>query len=101
MTDPRYIDPNRDPHFSDPVLRRDSRVDRTWGWIAGIAVVVLIAFIVIAGWNSNTNTASTTSPTTTGSATHNAPPPATRPGPAPMAPTAPSPGAPSPSAPSR
>jgi hypothetical protein len=30
----------------------------TWGWIAGITIIVLIAIIVIAGWNTETDTAS-------------------------------------------
>lgn len=61
MTDPRYDDPNdRNARFQDPVVRRDRNVDRMWGWIAGIAVVVLIAFILIAGWNSGDRSASNT-----------------------------------------
>jgi len=34
---------------SDPALRRDQSVDSAWGWVAGIAVIVLIAFISISG----------------------------------------------------
>ena len=52
MTDPRS-----DPRPSDPATRRPNSVGGTWGWIAGIAVLVLIAIILIAGWNSPTNTA--------------------------------------------
>lgn len=79
MSDPRFTD----PRLSDPVLRRDEGVSGTWGWIAGLAVLVLIAFLVIAGWNSNSNTANNTSPgatnppTTTGSAPSRMSPPAT------------------------
>lgn len=52
MTDPRNTDPRRqDVQFSDPVRRRDEGADRMWGWIAGLAVVVLLIFIVIVGWN--------------------------------------------------
>lgn len=69
MSDPRYTDPNHDSQFSDPVLRRNQSVDRMWGWIAGIAVVVLIGFILIAGWNSNPNTASIPSAAPPGSTT--------------------------------
>ena len=29
-----------------------------WGWIAGVAVLVLIGFLIIAGWNNNGTTAS-------------------------------------------
>ena len=70
MTDPRFTDPRyNDPRLSDPVLRRDERVGGMWGWVAGVAVLVLIGFLIIAGWNSNTNTASSGSsaPATTGS----------------------------------
>jgi len=74
MSDPRYSD----PRLSDPVLRRDEGVGGPWGWIAGIAVILLIGFLVIMGWNSNSNTASTGSPPgATGSAMHRATPPAT------------------------
>lgn len=65
MSDPRF-----DPRLSDPVERRPDTAGGMWGWIAGIAVVVLIAIILIAGWNSNSNTASyAPGATTTGSAT--------------------------------
>ena len=64
MTDPRFTD----PRLSDPVIRRDESVGGMWGWIAGVAVVLLIGFLVIAGWNSNSNTASSgSSPSTTAS----------------------------------
>ena len=46
MSDPRYTD----PRLSDPVLRhRRSRSAAPWGWVAGIAVIALIAFLLIAG----------------------------------------------------
>jgi hypothetical protein len=74
MTDPRFTD----PRLSDPVLPRDDAIGGTWGWLAGIAVVALIAFLVIAGWNSNSNTASNNpSPAATGSAPDNTSPPST------------------------
>jgi hypothetical protein len=74
MSDPRFTD----PRLSDPVLRRDEGVGGTWGWIAGLAVLALIAFVIIAGWNSNQNTANDNSPpATTGSATRNINPPST------------------------
>ncbi|HEY5280475.1 MAG TPA: hypothetical protein VIJ67_12025 [Pseudolabrys sp.] len=94
MTDPRYTDPPTDPRFRDPVLRDDtSRGGAMWGWIAGIAVLILIVFVLIGGWNgSGTNTASNApnnpAATTTGSAPGGAmaPRPAT-PAPAPAAKT--------------
>jgi hypothetical protein len=74
MTDPRYTDPPTDPRFRDPVLRDDtSSGGAMWGWIAGIAVLILVVFVLIGGWNgSGTNTASNApsnpAATTTGSA---------------------------------
>ncbi len=38
MTDPRFTD----PRLNDPVIRRDEAVGGMWGWIAGVAVVLLI-----------------------------------------------------------
>ena len=40
------------------MVRRDESVGGMWGWIAGVAVPLLIGFLIIAGWNSNSNTAS-------------------------------------------
>jgi hypothetical protein len=78
MSDPRFTDPRySDPRLSDPVLRRDDSAVGVWGWIAGIAVLALIAFVIIAGSNGDhTNTASTnnTAPVTTGSAPGGMPP---------------------------
>lgn len=75
MSDPRYTD----PRLSDPVLRRDDQSGGMWGWIAGIAVLALIAFVVIAGWSGSQNTASNSSPpaATTGQATPGATAPST------------------------
>jgi hypothetical protein len=56
MTDPRFTDP--DPRLSDPVVRRDDNTGGMWGWIAGVAVLVLIGFLIIAGWHNNGTTAS-------------------------------------------
>jgi hypothetical protein len=63
------IDPRNDPRLSDPATRRPDSVGGMWGWIAGIAVLVLIAIILIAGWNSNTHLADNPPAATTGSAT--------------------------------
>jgi len=48
MTDPRFTDPRyNDPRLSDPVLRRDdSAAGGMWGWIAGVAVLLLIGLCV-------------------------------------------------------
>ena len=52
MTDPRFTDPHTsDPRLSDPVIRRDESVGGMWGWIAGVAVLLLIGFLIVAGWN--------------------------------------------------
>jgi hypothetical protein len=74
-------DPRNDPRLSDPVARRPDSAGGMWGWVAGIAVVELIAIILIAGWNSNnSNTASNPPAATTGSATApTTPPPAAHP----------------------
>jgi hypothetical protein len=100
MSDPRY-----ETRLSDPVERRPDTSGGMWGWIAGIAVVVLIAIILIAGWNSNQNTASNnpsattgsapmSSPSTTGSAPRSTMTPAAPMSPAPSAPSAPAPSKP-------
>ena len=74
MSDPRYTD----PRFSDPVLRRDDSAGGVWGWIAGLAAVALVVFLVIAGMNHNTSTAGNNPAGSTGSiATHPATPPST------------------------
>jgi hypothetical protein len=74
MTDPRFTDPRYNDPRTDPVLSRDASIGGVWGWIAGLAVLALIAFIVIAGWNGNPNTASNgPAPMTTGSTTGTAP----------------------------
>ena len=77
MTDPRFTDPRySDPRLIDPVLRRDESVGGIWGWVAGLAVLALIAFILVASWNSNT--AGNPSPTTNNSApVRNVTPPGT------------------------
>lgn len=98
MSDPRYTD----PRLSDPVLRRDEAVGGMWGWIAGVAVLLLIGFLIVAGWNSNSNTASNsaTAPITTGNNAPRAPATTTGSGttsPRPMAPMTPAPSTPSPS----
>ncbi len=73
MTDPRFTDPQR-----DPLVRSNDAMGGTWGWIAGIAVLALIAFVLIAGWNSNPNTANNGAPpVTTGSSVNPANPPST------------------------
>jgi|SwirhisoilCB2_FD_contig_61_1631914_length_582_multi_2_in_0_out_0_2 hypothetical protein len=99
MSDPRFSD---DPRFTSPEQRmREERLDPTldpierersggavWGWVAGIAVLVLIAFVLIGGWggggSNNTASNNRTPATTTGSAP-SAPAPATT-GSAPSAP---------------
>ena len=65
MSDPRFTDPRPTDPRLDPVLRQNERVGGMWGWVAGLAVLALIAFILIAGWNSNSNTASNSSPPAT------------------------------------
>ena len=68
MSDPRFtesVTPDPIPRPADPRLGEHEEVERAggamWGWIAGIALVVLIAFVLIGGWGaadrSGTNTA--------------------------------------------
>jgi hypothetical protein len=58
MSDPRYTDPRYNNPLSDPVGRRNDNVGGTWGWIAGIVVIALIAVFLIAGSHGvNNNTA--------------------------------------------
>lgn len=85
MSDPRDTDPDpsdprgRDPTVSgrDPLdIERDRTGGAMWGWIAGVAVLVLIAFVLVggwgwSGWRSTDNVARgpvTTAPITTGAA---------------------------------
>ena len=52
MSDPRYTDPRySQSQLSDPVGRRSDNAGGTWGWIAGIVVIALIAIFLIAGGN--------------------------------------------------
>ena len=72
MSDPRFTDPRYgNSQLSEPVLRRDDSVGGTWGWVAGLAVIALIALFLIAGGKGvNNNTAVNSPPPigTTGSA---------------------------------
>jgi len=95
MSDPRY-----EQRLSDPVERRPDTSGGMWGWIAGIAVIVLIAIILVAGWNSNQTTASNTPSATTGSAPMSSPSTTgSAPRSSPMTPAAPM--SPAPAAPSK
>lgn len=101
MSDPRFTDPrNSDPRLSDPVLRRDESAGGIWGWVAGLAVLALIAFVVVAGWNNGGTTAdnaNTSPPVTTGSNSSPRMSPPSTTGSGSMSPSAPS--NPSPAAP--
>jgi hypothetical protein len=66
MTDPRFTD----PRLSDPVIRHDESVGGKWSWVAGIAVLLLIGFIIFAGSKNHSNSASSgSSPPTMASRT--------------------------------
>ena len=74
MTDPRFTD----PRLSDPVIRRDEwtsgrdeNVGGMWSWVGVVSLLLLIGFLIFAGWNNNSNTANSGSspPTTTASRT--------------------------------
>jgi hypothetical protein len=79
MTDPRYTDPRYSDPPVDTGLRRDRSGASMWGWIAGLAIVILIALVLAAGWNGDTRTAGNGSQSTTGSGamTEPVPPPTT------------------------
>lgn len=80
MTGSRHTDRRLDdPPPINSNLRSERGNAAMWGWVAGIAVVILIAFILAAGWNSNVETASKAPLATTGAAptTEAVPPPAT------------------------
>jgi hypothetical protein len=74
MTDPRYTDPrNQDPLIVSNTSIRSESAGGIWGWLAGLAVLALIAFAVVAGWNSGptdtaaNNPATSSAPATPGS----------------------------------
>jgi hypothetical protein len=90
MSDPRYTDPRYDTRLSDSVNRYDNSVGGTWGWIAGVVVIAVIALFLIIG-GSHINTASNNAPVTTGSVHQTTPPSTTGQGPATKFPTAPVP----------
>jgi hypothetical protein len=102
--DPTYRDPMRpDPTLRDPNMSADSQPwsNATWGWIAGIAVVVLVLAVMFSGGDS-TRTADQPAnpPSTVGQRTTPPAPPAApnseaptmnRPAPAPAPAPAPTP----------
>lgn len=91
MSDPRFTEgsfPDPIPPPTDPRLGAPVEPFRTggalWGWIGGIAVLILIAFILVGGWGggerSGTNTAANapapaTAPATTGAGDNTGTPP--------------------------
>ena len=66
MTDPRFTDPRfsnpNDPRYVPPAPLRDESTGGIWGWVAGLAVVALIAFVIVAGWNSASQDTTATAP---------------------------------------
>jgi hypothetical protein len=93
--DPNYRDPNR-PGYRDPSLPADaSWSTATWGWIAGISVVVLV-LIFAFGMRGDDRTANDTTrpPATTGQRTVPPAPPAGAPAEAPSMNPAPAPATP-------
>lgn len=65
MTDPRFTDPRFDDRYTPPAPLRNENAGGVWGWIAGLAVVALIAFVIVAGWNSATTDSASNSPAAT------------------------------------
>jgi hypothetical protein len=95
--DPNYRDPNR-PGYRDPVASADPNhwSTATWGWIAGISVVVLILIFAFGMGGDGDRTAKDTTrpPATTGQRTLPPAPPAGAPADAPSMNPAPTPPAP-------
>ena len=60
--DPNYRDPSR-PGYRDPVTDAQPWSNATWGWIAGIAVVVLV--LIFAFGTGGERVADTKSPPAT------------------------------------
>jgi hypothetical protein len=92
--DPNYRDPNR-PGYRDPAAPADAShwSTATWGWIAGISVVVLILIFAfgMSGNGDRTATDKTRPPATTGERTMPPAPPAAAPSQAPSMNPAPAP----------
>jgi hypothetical protein len=99
MTDPRF------PRLSDPMIRRDEwtsgrdeNVGGMWSWVAGVSLLLLIGFLIFAGWNSNSNTANSgSSPSTTTASRTVTPPSTTGSGSSSPQPITPAPSSPAPS----
>lgn len=63
-------DPRHDSQPSDPLAHRPDSGSAMWNWIAGLALVVLVAIILIAGWSNEIDTAGNAPvPATAGQAT--------------------------------
>ena len=73
MSDPRYTDPRySQSQLSDPVGRHIDAAGGTWGWVAGLVVIALIAIFLIAGGKGvNNSTASNVSPPVGGAPVRN------------------------------
>ena len=56
-------EPRLDPRFRDPVLMDEtSSGSPMWGWIAGIAGLILVVFVLIGGWNGTDNSKKSAAP---------------------------------------
>jgi hypothetical protein len=104
MTDPRFTDDPRlrvhpeDKIEIDPVLRPDENFGSMWGWAGGVSLLLLIGFLIFAGWtNNNSNTASSGSSTSTTTSRITTPPSTTGSGLSSPQPITPAPSAPAPS----
>jgi hypothetical protein len=69
MSDPRFTDPRySQSQLSDRVGQRIDTAGGTWGWVAGLVVIALIAIFLIAGGKGVSNTTASNAPPPVGGA---------------------------------
>ena len=52
-----------DPRF-DPPIRRHENVSVVWAWVAAVAALLLIGFVILASWNNKIASSDSSQPTT-------------------------------------
>ena len=51
-----------DPRF-DPPIRRYENVSVAWAWVAAVAALLLIGFVILASWNNKIASSDSSQPT--------------------------------------